>query len=50
MHQVFKERAIMDHRLTQILGIGLPACMAYGDVMGRTIILYNFRVINGQVG
>ncbi|GLV23604.1 hypothetical protein TomTYG45_00470 [Sphingobium sp. TomTYG45] len=35
VHQFFKKRAIMDHRLTQILGIGLSACVTYGDVMAE---------------
>ena len=49
IEQVFEERAVMDHRLAEILGGCFAASLADGDLVRRAIVLDDVRVIHGHV-
>jgi hypothetical protein len=45
MHEVLKQRAIVDHRTPQILGACLPPRLASSDFVSRAVVLRHNRVI-----
>jgi hypothetical protein len=49
LKQFVKQGAIVDHRPPQVFGAGLSATVAQRNVVRRTIVLYDHRMIDGNV-
>jgi hypothetical protein len=46
LQQIIEESAVMDHCLTQVLGLNSTGCVALGDVVCRPVLVEHMRVID----
>jgi hypothetical protein len=48
-NQFLKKSAVMDHRLAQVFGAGLTLSLTERDIVGRTVILKDHRVVHRDI-
>ena len=45
--QFVEQRAVAQHRLAQVLGVGLLTASATGDVVRDSVVVHHVRVVDG---
>ena len=48
-HEFIEQRTEVDHRLTKVLGVGLPVLVARSDLATRAVVVDHVRVIDRQI-